>query len=155
VYEKLTKYPNFAWPLPEKLSKYSNFYDIGSKSKQNCRILHDFCPKNACILHNNRPNNIFLWILGARGAPAIPLPRLICHSEPGQSQVICVSAPPWFTPSIASMMITIYSLSRLVQVWLSRNVTTVVYTGAKFHENRTTVRTNQPTNTTTPGGKNN
>ena len=31
--------------MPEKLSKYPNFYDICHKNSQNSRILHDFCPK--------------------------------------------------------------------------------------------------------------
>jgi len=28
MYEKLTKFPNLTWLLPEKLPKYPNFYDI-------------------------------------------------------------------------------------------------------------------------------
>jgi len=31
--------------LPEKLSKYPNFYDICPKNLQNSRILHDFARK--------------------------------------------------------------------------------------------------------------
>ena len=35
----------FLWYLPEKLSKYPNFYDICLEILQNSRILHDFLPE--------------------------------------------------------------------------------------------------------------
>ena len=71
---KSAKFPNFTWFLPEKLSKYSNFYDICLKNLQNSRILHDFCPKNARILHNNSPKKIFFRIFWGHVPPPTPCP---------------------------------------------------------------------------------
>ena len=44
MYEKLTKCQNFTWFLPEKLSKYPNFYDICPKINK-IPEFSDFCPK--------------------------------------------------------------------------------------------------------------
>ena len=69
---KISKMPEFYMILlPEKLSKYPNFYNICPKNLQNSVILHGFCPKNAWILRNNCPKNIFARILGAC-APLLP-----------------------------------------------------------------------------------
>ena len=42
---KSAKCSNFTRFLPEKLSRYPNFYDICSKNLQNSRISHNFFPK--------------------------------------------------------------------------------------------------------------
>ena len=81
---KSAKFPNFAWFLPEKLSKYQNFYDICPKNLQNSRILHDFARKNARILCNNCPKNIFSRILGGHVPPCpppspTPMPKFALH----------------------------------------------------------------------------
>jgi len=75
MYQKSAKCPNFTRFLPEKLSKYPNFYYICPKNLQNSRILHDFCPNNARILHNNCPKKIFFP--NFRGARAPLPPRLL------------------------------------------------------------------------------
>ena len=72
MYEKLTKCPNITRFLPEKLSKYPNFLLYLPEILTNSRILHDFCPKNARILHNF-PKYIFPNFGGAR-APLLPSP---------------------------------------------------------------------------------
>jgi len=56
MYEELTKCLHFTWLLPEKLSKYSNFYICQKINK--IPEFYDFCPKNAKILHNC-PKNLF------------------------------------------------------------------------------------------------
>jgi len=76
---KSGKCPNFTWFLPEKLSKYPNFYDICPKKIQFSRILHDFCPNNARILHNNNcPKNIFFQNFRGARAPLPPYPTPMC-----------------------------------------------------------------------------
>jgi len=56
---KISKMPEFYMILSRKLSKYPNSYHTCPKNLQNSRILHDFCRKNAPILHNNCPKKIF------------------------------------------------------------------------------------------------
>jgi len=54
--------------LSEKFTKYPNF--------------HDFCPKNARILHTNCPKNIFFPNL--RGSRALPAPISYAYERDGQ-----------------------------------------------------------------------
>jgi len=56
---KISKMPEFYVILARKIIKYLTFYYICPKNLQISRILLDFCQKNARILHNNCPKNIF------------------------------------------------------------------------------------------------
>jgi len=69
MYYLSAKFPNFTWFLPKKLSKYPNYYDICPNNWQNSRILHDFCPKNARISHNNCPKIFFPNFRGGERVP--------------------------------------------------------------------------------------
>ena len=69
MYEKLTNCPNFTWFLPEKLSKYPNFYDIARKKITKLPNFTWFLPPNARILHKNCPQIFSPNFRGAR-APA-------------------------------------------------------------------------------------
>jgi len=79
MHEELTKCPNFIWFLSEKLSKYPNFYDICPKSWRNSRILHDFRPKNAQILHNNCQKIIIYFRIFFLGGARSPCPSCLLH----------------------------------------------------------------------------
>jgi len=46
---------NYVW----KINKMPKFYVICPKNYQNAGIFNDIYPKNACILHDNCPKNIF------------------------------------------------------------------------------------------------
>ena len=64
--------PEFYQILARKLAKYPDFYDIYPKNLQNSRISH-VCPKNARILRNNCPKNIFPRILEGHVPPLPPV----------------------------------------------------------------------------------
>ena len=61
----------------EKCTKCPNIYDIClKKNKQSSRILHEICPKNARILHNNSN-----YAGTCSSAPTLPSPTPI-HGPP-------------------------------------------------------------------------
>jgi len=63
--------PKFYMILARKIIKIPEFFnDICPKNLQNSRILREFCPKNARILHNNCTKNIFPNFRGARAPPS-------------------------------------------------------------------------------------
>jgi len=81
MYEKLTKCPNFTRFLPEK--KYQNTRIFIFARKHKFQILHDFCPKNVRILHNNiiARKNTFSRILGGHVLSLSLSPTPICMIE--------------------------------------------------------------------------
>jgi len=60
--------PQFLWHLPEKCTKFPN--------------LHDFCPKNAWILHNKCPKNIFSRTLGGTCPRPAPVSYAYADLDP-------------------------------------------------------------------------
>jgi len=78
MYEKLTKFPNSTWYLPEKLSKCPNFVWCLSEKLTKLPNFTWYLPenaKNAKILHNNCPKNIFpiFFFWGGHVPPAAPV----------------------------------------------------------------------------------
>jgi len=68
----MKKCPNFTWFLPEKNIKIPEFLRYSPKIKQKFHNFTWFCPKNARILHNNYPKNIFPEFWGARSPTSMP-----------------------------------------------------------------------------------
>ena len=62
--------PEFYMILDRKVSKIPEFLLYPPQKKQNSRILYDFCPKSARILHYNCPKNIFPEFYGGTCPPA-------------------------------------------------------------------------------------
>ena len=76
MYEKLTKCQNFTWFLPEKLWKYPNFMVFARKMNKFPEFYNIFARKNARILHNNCPKNIYPDFFSGGDVPICPLPAV-------------------------------------------------------------------------------
>jgi len=95
---KIIKIPEFLWRLPEKFIKFLN--------------LTCFCPKNARILHNNCPKNIFPNLGGH--VPLCPPPSPT--PMPAVMPVVYLSFHTWtcarnYLPSIPAYPFSPLSLS--------------------------------------------
>jgi len=76
MYEKLTKCPNFTCfktVFVRKIIKITEF--LWYFPEKNFPILHDFCPKDARILHKNCPKFFFQFFFFWGGRGTCPLPN--------------------------------------------------------------------------------
>ena len=73
---KINKLPEFYMILVRKIIKIPEFLWYLPENQQNSLILHEFCPKNARILHKNCPT-FFPQFQGGGHVPPPSAPRLL------------------------------------------------------------------------------
>jgi len=125
MYEKLTKFPNFTWFLPEKFSKSPNFYYIFTRKINKIPEFYTIvAEKNARILHNNCVKSIFPNFLGGKGGVPPPLSPVSYAYDDHACLLVVGSFVRWFV----SGFVTLVVISRILQVRFSWNLAQIFST---------------------------